>query len=448
MADLYEKLKRFQQINTFSPLPRPEAPPAAADPALSSKPSIPDKLLQIPGLARARDLIGLIEKRDAEKKQWLSSIGMGEAVNEEGAYGFRETVVSPRAMGYRAEDLTGPEMVLQIRDETLASIAPTRILFLDTETTGLAGGTGTVPFLVGIGSFEEGGFRVRQYLMRDYDEEPAVLRALHDEIKAFQAVATYNGKSFDLPILHARFVINRLHPRLSGLPHADFLFSARRFWREMLPDCRLITVEAQIFGRTREDDIPGDQIPYVYFDFLRGQRMHRMRPVLNHNAEDIVTLAKIAARTCRMLRDPFTETGHGLELAAAGRFFAAAGNWEQACACWDHARINGNLPRQHRGLVSRSLSLLYKKMDRLAEALAIWHELAETANDLRAYIELAMYYEHTAQDYATALRMTNAGMALLENLDESEWDYPLNRRDLLEKMKHRRGRLTRKLKLG
>lgn len=446
MADLYEKLKRFQQSTTPSTSPKPEERLVPASHLVSDKTSRLEKLLQAPGLARARDLIDQIEKRDAEKKQFLESIGVVEVSNEAGSFGFRETIFAPRAMGCRVEDFTGPEMVLQTRDDTFSNIDPARMLFLDTETTGLAGGAGTVPFLVGIGSFEKEGFRVRQYLMRDYDEEPAVLRALHEEIEACQAVATYNGKRFDIPILDARFVLNRLRPRLSRLPHADFLVSARRFWREMLPECRLITVEARIFGRTREDDIPGEQIPYVYFDFLRGQRLDRMRPVLHHNADDIATLAMIGAKTSRMLRDPLAEAGHGLELAAVGRFFEDAGDWERACACWDHARQNGNLPHPHRNLVSLRLSLLYKKMARYPEAIPLWYELAEGANVLRAYIELAIYYEHTARDFATALRLTATGLDLMENRDESGWILLKKTEDQLQRMKRRRHRLIQKLK--
>ena len=446
MADLYEKLKRFQQATTSSISPKPENPSASSDISFSSRSSLPDSLFLLPGLSRARDLISHIEKRDAEKKQFLADIGVEEAVNKAGAYGYREIILPPHELGYRPEDLTPTEMALQTRDEAFLEIVPGRILFLDTETTGLAGGTGTVPFLVGTGSFEKEGFRIRQYLMRDYDEEPAVLQALEEASRPFQAVATYNGKCFDIPLLNSRFLLNRLRPRLSGLPHADFLYPARRFWRGMLPDCSLITVESRIFGRTRIDDIPGEQIPYVYFDFLRGQRLQRMRPVLNHNAEDIVTLAKIAARTCRMLRDPFHETGHSMELAGVGRFFAAIGDRERACVCWDHVRKNGNLPRRHLNEVCRNLTLLYKKMERYPEARDIWLEMAETTNDLHAYIELAKYYEHKVQDLAEALRLTDEVLTLLDGLEDTDVGYSIKHEIVNQELLHRRQRLIRKLK--
>src|SRR6185312_2978496 len=140
------------------------------------------------------------------------------------------------------------------------------LLFLDTETTGLAGGTGTYAFLVGAALIEDGRVVVHQYFMRDFDEEPALLAALEPLLTRASAVVTYNGAGFDLPLLETRFVLGRRRWPAS-LPHLDLLKPARRVWTGWLSDCRLATLESTVLGLAREDDVPGAFIPLIYFDY-------------------------------------------------------------------------------------------------------------------------------------------------------------------------------------
>jgi uncharacterized protein YprB with RNaseH-like and TPR domain len=167
-----------------------------------------------------------------------------------------------------------------------------RLLYLDTETTGLAGGTGTYAFLVGVGFFDGDEFEVRQFFMRDLDEEPALLTVLEETFRKFDGFVTYNGAGFDLPLLETRFVLARR--RFPGdVFHVDLLGPARRLWSARLADCRLGTVEQSVLRFIRDDDLPGALIPTVYFEYLRRKRPDELPRVFEHNRHDILSLAAL-----------------------------------------------------------------------------------------------------------------------------------------------------------
>ncbi|MBN2328458.1 MAG: ribonuclease H-like domain-containing protein [Candidatus Omnitrophica bacterium] len=437
MADLYERLKRFNQNTTdHSSSARSETPTPSSSP-------LPESLRRIPGLARGRDLIGIAEKRGKDKKRFLESIGVEEKKNDHGAYGYRQVFYPLEKLIHPPHDISGEELALLTRDQSLASISWKDILFFDTETTGLAGGTGTLPFLVGVGFFEEEGFRIQQFLMRDYDEECAVLFEIQKLIAQFSALASYNGKCFDAPILHSRFLLNRFPSTIHDIPHADLLFPARRFWRDLLPDCTLLTVEAYLTGLSRIDDIPGEQIPYVYFDFIRGLRMERMRPVLHHNADDILTLALIASRTCRMLRLP-PPPMHGLELAAAGRCFAATSQWDLACWYLEKAGDQKEISDQRRFIIYKQLSLFLKRQMRFKDACEIWELMRRDYADPFALIELSKYYEHKEKDFLQALSLAEQAMDLIQQNAPISKSGLASGESLYEQLRIRRNRLKRK----
>ncbi len=419
MVDLYERLQRFKKNTTpESGSKEKSAQDTSAFHDSVSLPnqlaSLPNQLRSIPGLARARDLIGIAEKRDRQKRQFLESIGVEEAENGQGKYGVRNVLFPVDELPYPPGDIRGDELVFQMRDESLAIADPETMLFLDTETTGLGGGTGTVPFLIGVGFFEGNVFRVQQYLMRDYDEEPAVLMEIDRLVRLFPVIATYNGKGFDIPILRSRFLLNRIHSPIEERLQADFLYPARRFWREMLPNCTLLCVEQFLTGKTRIDDIPGELIPMVYFDFLRGLRIQRMQTVLNHNVEDIRTLPLIASRTCRMIRQPWPEWLHGLEMAALGRMYAAVEDWENACCCLEQALQWNGIPPSSCLPICKNLSILYKRLKRYANACSLWKQMIQEYEDPFAYIELAKFYEHRERNYAQALFFTSQAVSLVQ----------------------------------
>lgn len=167
------------------------------------------------------------------------------------------------------------------------------VAFFDLETTGLSGGTGTVAFLAAIGRYDEGSrFTVRQFFMEDYPYEPDFLACIENEFHDAQAVVTYNGSSFDMPLYSTRRSMNRLAPARTVV-HLDALHAARRLWRKPLGDCSLQNLETAVLGARRGDDIPGSEIPSVWFDFLRIGNHARLEKVFEHNAQDIVSLASI-----------------------------------------------------------------------------------------------------------------------------------------------------------
>src|SRR6202790_1745636 len=168
---------------------------------------------------------------------------------------------------------------------------PFKWAFLDTETTGLAGGAGTYAFLIGVGRITAEGFRVRQFFMREFGEEASLLHALTAHLAQFEVLITYNGKTYDQPLLETRYRMQRAKPPFSRLGHLDLLHGARRLWKLRFDSCRLVELENQILGVEREGDLPGELIPYVYFEYLRTREAFKLVPIFHHNAIDILTLA-------------------------------------------------------------------------------------------------------------------------------------------------------------
>src|SRR5438034_1333048 len=195
-----------------------------------------------------------------------------------------------------------------------------RLLYLDTETTGLAGGTGTYAFLVGVGFFDGDEFEVQQYFMRDLDDEPALLAALEPLLREVDGLVTYNGAGFDLPLLETRFVLARR--RWPGtIPHLDLLPAARRLWSARLSDCRLVTVELHALGFERAGDLPGALIPSVYFEYLRRKAPGELPRVFEHNRHDVLSLAALTGWVADALdRAPVAELGPD-ELSGLGRLW-------------------------------------------------------------------------------------------------------------------------------
>ncbi|MEQ1883541.1 MAG: ribonuclease H-like domain-containing protein [Bryobacteraceae bacterium] len=301
-----------------------------------------------------------------------------------------------------------PGLLKSLSNGAIDHVPPQEWAFLDTETTGLAGGTGTCAFLVGVGRITPEGFRVRQFFMRDYGEEASLLDSLSRHLEPFRVLITYNGRTFDQPLLETRFRMNRSKPPFSRFEHLDLLYGARRLWKLRFDSCRLIDLESQILGFERQGDVPGALIPYIYFEYVRTGEMARLLPVFHHNAIDILTLACLTGIVPYAFLDPVNAPlKHGTELAALGRWLREAGEMEQARTLFRRA-LDLNLRDEILFRTLWDLAAVERKLECGNAALAIWNDLAGSKNpyQVRACEELAKHFEHDAKDYARALEFT------------------------------------------
>lgn len=273
-------------------------------------------------------------------------------------------------------------------------LAPDEVLYLDTETTGLAGGTGTFVFLAGLGRFAASGFAVRQLFLIGPQHERAHLAAIAEAAHGARAVVTYNGGSFDLPQLRTRYLLHGLPDPFASLLHLDLLPVARRLWAEALPDCRLGTVEAALFGARRShDDVPGRLVPERYAAYLRFGDTDGLAGVLEHNRVDVAALAALQAYVAHLF-DGRREASVAEELALA-RLCEDAGASEAALERYARCQ-EGQIEARWRA------SLLHKRAGRLGRAAALWREL-ETLGHVDACLELAKLFEHRLRAPGRAL---------------------------------------------
>lgn len=373
-----------------------------------------------------------------------------EIENEHGVFLMAETSRSLATLrdGVRADDVHsagGEPLVLAARDGEFAEFDTARALFIDTETTGLAGGTGTYAFLVGVGYVDGSDFTVRQYFMRDLSEEKPMMAALAELFAAHDWSVTYNGRSFDLPLLRTRFIMSRQRPRIDHMGHLDLLHSARRLWgRSPLAanGLSLGALEAGLFEFQRPLDIPSWRIPEIYFDYLRDHDPAPLLPVLAHNIEDIVTMAALLGVIQRALSNwedddlvsPYLIAGLGRTLAGMGRARRAARAYRRA--------LSLGLDAESSNRVALDLSILLKRDGHWDASVELWRRVADGRGRIAALacIELAKFYEHRARLLESAREMCDRASRLSAG-DADYWGGQLSDWEL----NHREGRLRRKL---
>ncbi len=352
-----------------------------------------------------------------------------------------------------------PEIIAEVgRDDALTGVDLRKSCFIDTETTGLSGGAGTMAFVVGLGFFAKSvegsdeGFQLHQYFLRDPGDEPAMVEALLDQLPTFDAFISFNGQAFDLPILENRFILARTPPPTTNTPHFDLLHPARRLWRYGLSSCALTSLEREVLGVQRDQaDVPGGMIPYLYRDYLRTGDAREMKRVLYHNAVDILSMVTLAARLCRTYERGqqvgfvvnSAERLNGAEGYGLGRWYSAEERTDDAERAY-RAALQADLPLDLRTRTLRELALLLKRADRRDEALAYWQQLAlhssAQADQIRAHVEMAKYFEWHVEDLAQAAAWTQAALKHVER-----WPTSMRRDDELADLRHRLARLERKL---
>lgn len=306
-----------------------------------------------------------------------------------------------------------PELLDALSSGDIAACGPEQWAFLDTETTGLAGGSGTFAFLVGVGRITTKGFEVRQFFLRSPAEEASAFHALSECLRDFKVLVTYNGRAYDVPLLETRYRLQRERTPFGRMAHLDLLYGARRLWKLRLERCKLTHLEERILGFERQGDVPGQLIPQLYFEFLHGSSASTLMPVLQHNALDVLTLACLTAIVPAAFRS--TEKAslatlgvrHGADLAGLARWLCAEDEWERARGLFLNA-VDAGLPDKLMFRCLWDVSLIEKKLGHTAAAVCRWTDLAVCHNDFRvpALEELAKFYEHKEKNYALALEFT------------------------------------------
>ena len=280
-----------------------------------------------------------------------------------------------------------------------------RLLFLDTETTGLSGGAGTVAFEVGVGWIEPRGMVIRQYIMRDYSQEGAMLRDIANLIEQAKTLVTFNGKSFDLPLLESRMVMNRIRTHVTNMPHLDLLHAARRVYKLRLGRCNLTALEEAVLDKGRCDDLPGAQVPERYFTYLKTGEFALLEDVLRHNFDDVRSLAELTTVICSAYRQPET-IRHQQDLLGVSKTLLRGGRTHQARTCLKILGHSTLAPQAHLYLASS-----YKQEREWTEAAELWKTMiVRGESGVWPYIELAKYYEHVCRDYGKALRCATAAL--------------------------------------
>jgi uncharacterized protein YprB with RNaseH-like and TPR domain len=325
-------------------------------------------------------------------------------------------------------------------DARIAEFSPQDFAFIDTETTGLSGGTGTYAFLIGAGRLEGDTFHLAQFFLRDPLEEPAQLAALEHFLAPCQALVSFNGKSFDLPLLATRFITHGWRHPFSDLPHIDLLHLARRLWRDRVPSRTLGSLEVNILKTSRsQEDVPGWMIPSLYFDYLRSGDARPLQGVFYHNALDVVSLAALLNHVATLLSDPLhASLEHGVDLIALARLYEDLGDLDTATRLYLHG-LEHDLPKETLLEAIQRLAAIHKTQENLPAAIDLWKKAARYQH-IQAHVELAKFYEHRTRDLDEAIFWTQSAIQIVQSSNLSAWVY----RQWLPDLTHRLERLQQK----
>ncbi|MBI5018289.1 MAG: ribonuclease H-like domain-containing protein [Deltaproteobacteria bacterium] len=417
-------------------LERLDRSPASSPGADSRLPDLRQRLDRLLGAGTVLTGAQLEQRGPARARRPVEALVDGRRVEAASGPAFLcETLVPPDHRHGRlpvAELVALPRGAIRLFPSELAGVERAEELaFLDTETTGLAGGAGTVAFLIGVARWSPDGLRITQLFLEDLDGEAALLEVFAEALRGVRCLVTYNGGPYDVPLLENRHILNRKAWPAPEARHLDLLPPARTLWRPRHTDCRLTTLEQGVLGHVRADDIPGAEIPAVYADYLRRGAGSRLAAVFDHNRQDLLSLAGLLWASARAAEGHPEKTGAGVGLLHARR-----GRREEAEQALE-ACLREELPRDARARALRELSLSHKAAGRWKRALELWLELRTLcpAGDPFAYEEAAKVLEHRLSDPAGALAVVDDALA------RGPWA-PRDR----EAFEHRRRRLCRKLR--
>jgi len=401
-----------------------------------------DRVCDLLGGRRVATRFGdcLVIDRRYESDRWHGDIRIGECeIDDVDSLALLDPSLTPQSDGGCRTEIPARQRPGRPDDS--------KTVFIDLETTGLSGGAGTLAFLVGCGYFDLGAFQVRQFLLTSHAGERALLAAVADFFEGANLIVTYNGKTFDVPVMETRWVFHRMEMPLDGVPHFDMLHPARRLWKNRQADgyddagCRLSTLERILFDVQRVGDVPGLEIPGRFFQFVRSGDPRPLEPVLEHNRIDLVSLAAVTARAVRLTQEGHAACRDCAEAVALGKVLEKADQFGRAEACYRRATESPESPIRAEALYRLAVRL--RRDRRFAEAARAWRDLLDLteARSMRRGIPgelrkiaieaLAIHHEHRAKDLAGARELA------LTALEESG--------GRTDRVHHRIARLDRKL---
>jgi len=296
----------------------------------------------------------------------------------------------------------GADLQVLTKDRSLKNLHPREAFFFDLESTGLSAGAGTWAFLIGLGWIEQDQFHIRQYFLRNPGEEKAMLYHMAEKLKQKPSIITFNGKLFDLPLIHSRQILSGL-PLSTPSMHLDLLQCARTLWKRRLPSRSLNAIENNILGLRRENDIQGAEMPNIYFDFIRNGKTDLLPGVLHHNSLDILSMVTLFARLSASTRGNIIN--HPAEEFSLASIYYSNGEERKGLSIFQTLAASRYEP--FNGEAALIAALHYKRKGNWAEAISSWHRALETTPTApHALLELAKYYEHTEKNFAKALELT------------------------------------------
>ncbi|MGH9370944.1 MAG: ribonuclease H-like domain-containing protein [Vicinamibacterales bacterium] len=391
----------------------------------------------------------LVIDRRYESDRWHGDVRIGDCeLDDLGSLRLLDPALQLDEPGTSQNDAE-PDGTRTSPDPVEPGRTPPNPVFIDLETTGVSGGAGTVAFLVGCGYFDLGAFQIRQFLLTSYNAERALLAAVAELFGDADLIVTYNGKTFDVPVMETRWAFHRMRPPLDEVPHFDMLHPARRLWRSRSAaadegGCRLTTLERALLNMRRVGDVDGFEIPGRFFQFLRTADPRPLEPVLEHNRLDLVSLAALTSHALRLTAGGESACRDGREALAVGRVLERAGRLERAEACYARAVEARCIETRAEALYR--LGLRCRRDRRYGEAAARWRDLlALTDTAARRYDHvfgtlrqfaleaLAIHHEHRSRDLDAARELA---LFALDGDDRSA---------RAGGMRHRLARLDRKL---
>lgn len=410
--------------------------------------NLQERFSRISAFRPKRQLEPVLRQDADERGNLLATLGAEVGSNRYGEYlTARQWYAKPEMYEPNAEVL---RLLLPVASESTEQAIqhatdPGKWLFLDTETTGLAGGTGTYAFLVGLAWWESGGIRIEQLFMRDHDEEHSILLEVADRLSERPVLVTFNGKCFDWPLLQNRFRMTRQIDVPELAAHLDFLHPARQLWRLQFGSMKLADLErcvlgAESLGWSRREDIDSSRIPEYYFDFLRGRAADGIAGVFYHNRMDLRGLAALACRIFRTLGN-LENSQEPLELYSISRLLNRRGERSKARRVYERS-LDGGLPEPIARKARHELARLAKREFDFGRAIELWTELANSPEpSLDALEQLAIYYERRERDYSEAARLSRLALAELRRASRLGLARPERHDDLSTRHKRRLARL-------